>query len=525
MLPDLLRSAADRFGDADYVITSGRRLTFLGAERASARLAKHMIGAGIGKGTRVAIVLPTGVEWVIAWLAAARVGAFPMLIPATYRPGELRRALRISDASVLIAPQRMFDKDYEHALEQAIPGLRGRTGRLLFDADVPFLREVWVHPTSTRPWATPTDVTGPGLDPKVTDELLVAIESEVSPADPLLVIFTSGTTADPKAIVHSHGAAIRKVQPELGVCLPGSLPGRTFCAMPFFWVGGPQNLLGALHSGSAIVAQERFDAREALDLLESERCTSMIGWASMYDKIFSDPSAAHRDLSALQMPDPLPRSSRGHQRNLGMTETFGPHANPDWFDYRIIDPSNGCVQPDGIEGEFCVRGFGLMAGMYKRERETVIDGEGWYHTGDHGYIEAGHVWFTGRSGDMIKRAGANVSPLEVEQALANCADVATAIVIGLPVSDDDEVVGAVIVRTNGRCPIPDRLSAELATELSGYKIPQHWLVLSDDELPLLASGKPDKRKLRERLLSTTEQEPSAAATTGTANGDTSQREV
>ena len=79
------------------------------------------------------------------------------------------------------------------------------------------------------------------------------------------------SSADPKAIVHTHGATIRKVQAELGMCLPGSLPGRTFCAMPFFWVGGPQDLLGALHSGAAVVSQERFEIGECLDLLEREQ--------------------------------------------------------------------------------------------------------------------------------------------------------------------------------------------------------------------------------------------------------------
>jgi acyl-CoA synthetase (AMP-forming)/AMP-acid ligase II len=500
-LPELLRRAADRWGDADYVVLANQRLSFLEADRASASLAKHMISAGIGKGSRVAIVLPTGIEWVVAWLAAARIGALSMLVPATYRPGELRRVLRISDASLLIAPNTMLGKDYEVLLEEAIPSLGAQTGPNVLDSEVPYLRAIWMVPTTTKQWATALNMfEGRSRGSEISDKLLGSIESEVSPADPLLVIYTSGSAADPKGVMHTHGAAIRKVQPELGICLPGSFPGRTFCAMPFFWVGGPQNLLGALSSGAAIVAQERFEVEGALELLERERCTSLIGWASVYEQLRAHPTWPERDLGALTLPSQQSQtSSRGHPRNLGMTETFGPHANPNWFDYKVIDPDSGESVIDGQVGEFCIRGFGVMSGFYKSEREETFDREGWFHTGDLGYLEDGTIWFTGRLSEMIKSRGSNVSPLEVEQTLLGHPGVAAAIVLGVPVEDGDEIVGAVVV------PAPDAqieiegLIQRLHAELSAYKVPKRWLVLSAAELPELANGKPDKRKLRRCL--------------------------
>jgi acyl-CoA synthetase (AMP-forming)/AMP-acid ligase II len=326
------------------------------------------------------------------------------------------------------------------------------------------------------------------------------MESEVSPADPLLVIYTSGSSADPKAIVHTHGATIRKVQAELGMCLPGSLPGRTFCAMPFFWVGGPQDLLGALHSGAAVVSQERFDAAECLDLLERERCTSILGWATVYEQLQAQPTFATRDLSALQLPTGQAlTSSRGDPVNLGMTETFGPHANRDWFDYEVVDPDTGDVLPDGQEGEFCVRGFGLMAAMYKKEREEVFSDDGFYRTGDRGYIEDDRIWFTGRYTEMVKSGGANVAPMEVEQVLRTAPGVRMAFVMGISDAGRGEVVAAVVVPDKGVSLDVDSLTRHVSDQLSGYKVPRHWLVLDEEDIPWLASGKPDKRAMRERL--------------------------
>ena len=499
-LPELLRQACARFADDDFVVMPDRRVSFAEAERASAWIAKRMLTAGIGKGTRVGIILPTGIDWLLAWLAAGRIGALAMLFPSTYRPAELRRALRISDTALLFAAPAMLGKDYEAFLEQAIPSLREHQHGPLRDPEVPFLRSIWLMGGSDRAWATtidPADTTGD----LVTDDLLAAVESEVSPADPLLVIYTSGSSADPKAVVHTQGATIRKVQAEYGMALPASVPGRTFCAMPFFWVGGPQDLLGALHSGAAVVTQERFDLHEALELLERERCTSIAGWGGLIEQILADPSAADRDLSALTTSTSrlLTYSSKGDPANFGMTETFGPHFNRTWFDYQVVDPDTGEVLPDGEIGEFCVRGFGLMAGRYKLEREEVFDRDGWYHTGDRGYLEDGQIWFKGRYSEIVKAGGANVSPLEVEQVLVSFPDVAQAFVLGIVNPVGGETVAAVMVPAPGAVLDPEDLRKRANAELSGYKVPRRWLVIAEDEVPRLGSGKPDKLTLRERF--------------------------
>jgi len=499
-LPTLLHRAVERYGDRDFVVLPDARLTFEAAERGSAVLARHLIAQGVGKGTRVGVAVATGVDWVIGWFAAARIGAMPMMFPATYRPAELRRALRFGDVAVLLSARTLLGRDHERFLEEAVPSLAShRSDAPLRDRDVPYLRSVCMLGGSERPWAVAVSHDGPG--PQDVDvPLLAAVEAEVVPADPIVVVYTSGSSADPKAVVHTHGATIRKIQPHLGICQPASFPGPSFCAMPFFWVGGPQMLLGALLSGATVVTQERFDPAEALDLLEREGCTSIAGWPGLFEQITDQPSFASRRLQlTFRTLDDAGRSSRGDLANFGMTETFGPHFNRDWFDYRVVDRTTGEPLADGDEGEFLVRGFAVAAGLYRREREEVFDTDGWYHTGDRGYVEQGQIYFRGRYSEMIKAGGANVAPLEVELVLRSFGEVADAHVVGFADASGREAVGAVVVPATGVALDVDDLRARVNRELSGYKVPTRWLVVDGSDVPRLANGKPDKRSMRDLL--------------------------
>jgi acyl-CoA synthetase (AMP-forming)/AMP-acid ligase II len=506
-IPELLRRAVEQHGDSDFVVSAHRRCSFREAEQITRVLAKRMLAAGVGKGTKVGIAFPSGVDWMVAWLATARIGALAMLFSSTYRPAELRSAMRIGDVSLLLAPHTMLGNDYEAHVEQAVPGLGAQGPGPLSVTELPYLRAIWVVGGSERAWVTPVAFDAVD-DTGVSDELLAAVESEVSPADPGVVVYTSGSAAEPKAVVHTHGTVVRKTSTGSMVGLPGSYPGhRVLCAMPFFWVGGVQMLAGALHSGSAIVCQERFEIESALDLIERERVTTMLGWATTLSAINEGSADATRDLSSLgSIPLPtttvgnrLRASSKGDPPNLGMTETLGPHYRPDHFDYRIIDPDTGVVLPDGEEGEFCVRGYGLMAGFYKREREETFDADGWYHTGDRSYLEDGRVFFTGRYTDMIKSGGANVAPIEVETVLESLPEIRLAFVFGVPHAERGEAVTAVLVLEDDAVFDPDDIRRRVRIELSAYKAPTRIETIPLDEVPWLPSGKPDKLTLRQRL--------------------------
>ena len=372
-----------------------------------------------------------------------------------------------------------------------------------------------------RAWATTAD--GDATE-RVSDDMLDAVESQVVPADEMVVIFTSGSTDEPKAVVHTQGAVFRKTSMlNPGVSPPG---GCVFLGQPFFWVGGLQNLGTALQTGATLVCQPKPDPAAALALIERTRATMVIAWANTTLRLRADPSFATRDLSAIPQLTMSGGDIGLRHNSLGMTETMGPHtgfarpgAPPEeqatplperlrgsfgaplpFIEHKIVDPVSGDDLADGEEGEICVRGYSLMTRMYKRERQDVFDRDGWFHTTDRGYFRDGYLFFTGRLTEMIKTHGANVSPREVEVVLEAQPDVDQAFVMGVPDADRGEQVVAAVVPAGPAALDVDDLRRRLAAELSSYKVPRRFVILSDEEVPWLASGKADRLSIREMLL-------------------------
>ena len=508
-VPELLRLAVTRFGDLDLLVTSEERVTFAEIDRRSRLLARHLVAAGVGKGTRVAILLPQGPPWIEGFLALARIGALTMAVNTFLKPPELRRALRHGDVQLLIAPERLSGRPTGEFLDEVSPGLSvamepGQEARL---PDLPYLRSVFVH----RPGDLPHR--------PVDDDLLDAMEAQISPADWLVTVYTSGTTSEPKAVIHTHGAEVRH-SANL-VELRGLSPEyRMFGVMPFFWIGGLMyELLPALHCGSMIVCQERFDPAAALDLIERERTNSFMGYANARERIMSVPDYSERDLSEVPFLPPLgtpPVDPRQFHNSLGMTESNGPHTMGDadtfgvplpeehwgsfgppvpYVEHRIADPDTNETLPDAVEGEICLRGYSLLIGMYKREREEVFDAEGWYHTGDRGYFRDGLLFFTGRANEMIKTGGSNVSPREVEVALELFPEIELALVFGIPDPVLGEVVVAGVVPARGAAFDEDAVREGLRKELSSYKVPTAIVELAPDDVPFGVTGKAERRKV------------------------------
>ncbi len=139
-MPALLHRAVEQHGDADFVVSADGRCSFREAEHLTRVLAKRMLATGVGKGTPVGIAFPSSVDWMVGWIAAARIGALAMLFSSTYRPAELRNAMRIGDVSLLLAPHTMLGADYEARLEHAVPGLAERGPGPLYVPELPYLR-------------------------------------------------------------------------------------------------------------------------------------------------------------------------------------------------------------------------------------------------------------------------------------------------------------------------------------------------------------------------------------------------
>jgi acyl-CoA synthetase (AMP-forming)/AMP-acid ligase II len=532
-LAEMVRRGAREFGADDAIVTPTRRLSYAELELASRDLAKQLLEAGVGKGTRVGVLFPNSPEWVISFFAAARIGALVVPLSTFYAAPELRTVLRLADIHTLLCPATMFGRDHQLRLEEALPGLDQSIEQPLLLSDAPLLRSIWLAGAHDRAWARPWRIDGgcSGPPTRVTDDLLEAVEAEVTPADLAVLIHTSGTSADPKGVVHTHGAVVRHSY-LLSVWGASTPPHRNvgrnerlFTTTVFFWVAGlQQDLLAQLHAGGALLLQELPDAATALPFMERERATTA---ADRGADLLSHPDASAHDLGAMKRlhsdaPDPhLPRHV-----GCGMTETLSNHSHAqDEFDrilpeelqgscglplpymeHRIVDPDTREMLPEGVEGVLLVRGFALMVGMNKREREEVFEPDGWYDTGDRCFIRDGYLFYVGRFGEMIKTSGANVAPLEVEVALMRLPEVQHATVFGIPDPTRDEIVAAVVVSTPGSEVTEQDLRQRLRQELSPYKVPKRFLFLTSDEFPLLHNGKTDRRALR-RMLGADESSP------------------
>jgi acyl-CoA synthetase (AMP-forming)/AMP-acid ligase II len=511
-----LLSARRSSGDDVFVITAHERLTFGEADRRSAALAGAFLREGVGKGSRVGILYPNGVDWVVTWLAAARIGALTVPL-STFAPGrELARTIRHTDVQYLAMAPSFDGQSLSEHLESGLEGLAGSTSEIQL-AGAPYLRTIWIDDVDRPSWARPFPKAG-------YPELVSAAEAEVRPSDLMVVVNTSGATAAPKSVVHTNGSLIRHG------CLMASLrkidaADCIFTAAPLFWVGGlTLVLLSAMAGGASVALQERFEAGSALDLIEAAPATQISCWPPAARAMAEHPGFAERDLSAIRggtLVEALPPEIRPENpsaspllASLGMTETGGPHTAAD-DPYALLPPERygtfGRALPgvehliatneegvtgDRIEGEIMVRGLLVMDGLYKRERFETFTSDDWYPTGDQGWFDdEGFLHFTGRGSAMIKTSGSNVSPEEVESTLREFPGVNDAIVLGLAHPVRGEEVGAVVVLRQGCAVAQEKLEAHARAELATYKVPRHFRFITEDRIPLLPTGKVDRGSL------------------------------
>jgi acyl-CoA synthetase (AMP-forming)/AMP-acid ligase II len=518
-LPKLLAQRASEQGDALFVVVDDERLSYREAEDRSRVLARGLIATGVGRGTHVGLLHPNGAGYVVASLAAMRIGAIAVPLSTFSKPKEIAELVRHADIDVLLSAQTHRSHDYPQALRTAFPELdTSRAGRL-WSTSAPTLRRIHFDPA---PAGVHPDWTYHALQvaaESIPDPVLEAMEADVAPSDRMVVIHTSGSTSAPKGVVHTHGALLRHVD-NLNANRRFDRSEILFSNSPWFWIGGfAYTLLGTLIAGARLVCSNSQHASPVLDLIERERPTMVNGFAQSVAHLASDPSFARRDLSSIRRGNLypiLPRALRPADPGLrhgmlGMTEagsvcldapdendlpehqrgSFGRPAPG--FESRIVESATGKPCPTGAIGELQLRGPFLMQGYLGRERHDTFTPDEWFAAGDLFHVDAaGLHYFHGRAGSMIKTAGANVSPGEVEAAITDLTG-CTAIVIGLPDAERGQRVAAVVVSTD---PVDlERLQAALRERLSSYKVPRILLQLRQDEVPLMSSGKLDPRAL------------------------------
>jgi len=511
-IPEQFAAIVARRGDRDAIATIGETVTYADLDARSAAMARALLAAGAGKGARVALLAPDGVFFVATFLAALRIGALVTVISTLCTPRELAHILRNSDTQFLISARRFLGHDYADKLQTAFPALaEAAPGRLMLD-EAPYLRAIWMDDAAGCGWVRPVaDLLAGGE--AIAPALLKAVEGQVSPADHAVIVYTSGSTSLPKAVVHTQWNVARH-PPELAKLFLIKPDDRMLPMLPAFWLGGMAMLFQVLSQGACLVYPPSPDLEDVARAIGELRVNRLNGWGDGLARLRKLASKRGIDLRSIVGLDWF-RDKQGElippelqSGMLGMSETFAPHsAEPldyrmpedkpfccgrpvNGYERRIVDPETGLELPAGEVGELQLRGGALMDGFYKRRRAEVFTPDGFYPTGDLCRIDSDdYLYFVARRNDMIKTRAANVSRLEVEAALVELPQVETSVVAGLEDAEFGQVVAAAVVPAPGAAADAEAIRTALRATLSSYKVPRVIVFITTDDIPRTATGK------------------------------------
>jgi fatty-acyl-CoA synthase len=520
-----LEDVVERHGDRCAIRFEGRDISSREILADARRLARALVACGVGKGTRVAVHMANRPEFAVASFAVAMLGAVMVPVNTFATPDEREHILRHSDSALLLFQRTLLKHDFLDELLNLFPEMGERDNETLLIPRVPHLRQAIALGLGTprgkvQSW---NQFLATGDD--VPDSLLDAMIAEVFPSDDSLVIYTSGTTARPKGVMHLQRAAVIQSW-RFADDLRLSTHDRIWTTYPFFWSAGICMALGAtMAAGATLVLQETFEPGAALRCLVDERANATQCWPHQAKAMAEHPLYATLDLSHIDkevcrmQPDIDPAlDTWGTQGSFGMTETFTLTSNLPTdapvtlrnatagkplpgMSVRIVDPQTGAPKATGEAGEIAVKGLTMMRGYYKVEPEATFDADGYYHSQDGGHLDAeGYLHWTGRLSNLIKTGGANVSPLEIEEALQSYPNMRIGIPFGAPHPSLGEVIVLCAVAMQGHALDEEQILAFLKKKLATYKLPRKILLFAESDLSFTGTQKVQAGKLIELAL-------------------------
>lgn len=511
---DEVTLAARRFPNVGFVFASEqgqRRMTFPELQREAQRVASGLRRLGLRSGDVMAVQVPNRPELVIAYYAAFLAGIVIVPITHIYGPAEMSFILRESGAKALVVPDVWRSIDY-----------LDRVARL---TDTPALEHVVVigdpGDSGGRRWQELRDgpvTEGPG---------------PTSPDEVCAIIYTSGTTSNPKGVQHTHNtllAEMRSVGPMLGM-----RPGESkLVPWPAGHVAGMIGICAGLVGGTDTVLMDRWDVDLAARLIEEHRCVTTSGTPLHIMGLLDAASSSGRDLSSLRYaqvgganvpPELVERAeasglviaraygstehptSATHEPGAPVEKRAGTDGRPRFGDELKIVDDDGKELPVGAEGEIVTRGPARFIGY----RDEALNAEsflpdGWFRTGDVGRLDAdGYLTVTDRKKDIIIRGGENIASREVEDILVRHPAVREAAVVAAPDERYGERVAAFVILSPGQTLDLTEVGAHFAAAgVARQKTPEHLFIVSD--LPRTPSGKVQKFELRRRLRACSAQE-------------------
>ena len=537
-IPGYLREVCERYGDSEAVVLHHRdgveRWSYRELQARSTAVAKALIACGVGKDSRVGVLMTNRCEYLSAVFGIAMAGGVTVALSTFSTPAEMTYLLEASAISVLLFEDRVLKKDFGAMFAELEPAIRSSAVGELSSAKFPYLQHFvkLAGVTAEGDDATADIAAYEAWDAfiargnAISDDIVEARAASVTPADAGGLFFSSGTTSLPKGILHSQRAfAIQWWRwPRV---MAVKEPARAWTGNGFFWSGNIAMIVGvALATGGAIILQPLFDEKEVVRLIQSERITFMSGRPHQWARMQAVPGYADADLSSLRyitrgeilMEHPTVDTDWELPMSFGTTETMTImttyDADTSAAQYagscgvplpgnllKIVNPETVALVPVGERGEICIKGPTLMSGYIGKTAEQCFDDDGFYRTGDGGYVDMeGRMFWEGRITAMIKTGGANVSPEEVDDVIAKYPGVKRTQTVGVPHPTLSDMVVACIVPVDGTTLEEPKIIAFLKEQLASFKVPRTVLFFKEEEFALTGNEKVKAGEIRQAAM-------------------------
>lgn len=500
-----------KFGDKEALVCPHQhyRATYKEFWNQTTQVAKALLAEGIERGDRVGIWSLNRYEWVLVQYATARIGAILVNINPAYRSAELQYVLNQSGIRLLISAQRFKTSNYESIVSEVRNNCHELKNVVFLDKD----------------WDAFLEKANSISDSQVSEQ-----EQNIQFDDPVNIQYTSGTTGFPKGVTLSHHNILNNGY-FIGIRLQYTDKDRVCIPVPFYHCFGMVigNLCCTAHGACMVIPSEAFDAATTLQVVATEKCTSLYGVPTMFIAELHLPDFQNYDLSSLRTgvmagsPCPVEIMKAVQDKmNMkevticyGMTETSPVSCQTtigaaldkqvstvgtihDHLELKVINPETREVVSLGQPGELCTRGYSVMLKYWNNPAATssVLDEGRWMHTGDEAIMdEDGYIKITGRIKDLIIRGGENISPREIEEFLYTHEAIADVQIIGVPDKQFGESVMAWVKLKEGMIATEDSLRAFCRNKIAHYKVPRYWKFV--DVFPMTISGKVRKVEMRE----------------------------
>jgi len=492
--------------------------------------ARALVSMGVKAGSKVAIWATNVPAWYITFWATTKIGAVLVTVNTAYKIHEAEYLLRQSDTHTLVMIENCLDSDYRGIINELCPEIATtKPGEPLHCKRLPFLRNV-----ITVGFKQPGSLTfeeAMARKELVSSEQVARMAAAVRPNDVCNMQYTSGTTGFPKGVMLTHYNVVNN-----GKCIGDrmglSTADRMMIQVPMFHCFGMVlSMTSSMTHGATLCPLPYFSAKSSLACINQERITCFNGVPTMFIAMFNHPDYRKTDFSHMRTgimagagcpPELMRRAAQPDEMNMtgivsvyGQTESAPGSTMSSWTDpldvrtdtvgyafphvrCKIIDPETGLEVPDGVNGEFCSRGYNTMKGYYKMPQATkdTVDAEGWLHSGDLACRDsAGNYRITGRLKDMIIRGGENIYPKEIEEFIYTHPAVQDVQVIGVPDKKYGEEILASIVLKNPGSVTVEEMTDYIKASMARHKVPKYIEFV--DSFPMNAAGKVLKYKMRQ----------------------------